>query len=186
MPADRNSIKKVIVVGAGFAGIKVCKKLVNCPQCELVLVDRNNYHLFQPLLYQVAMQQGAFIGRLIRSELRGKPRNHFRYFDKGMMATIGRSRAVVSSHGIRLTGLFAWIIWALVHILFLIEFKNRFFVFLQWAWAYFSFGRGARLILRKDWRLYDQPNGDHLNLTNTIQTSAEPIEPTEFPNKTGD
>jgi len=132
----------------------------------------------------VAMQQGAFIGRLIRGELRGKPRNHFRYFDKGMMATIGRSKAVVSSHGIRLTGFLAWLIWALVHILFLIEFKNRFFVFLQWAWAYFSFGRGARLILRKDWRLYDQPNSDHLNRTNPIQTTEKQTAPAQSPDKT--
>jgi NADH:ubiquinone reductase (H+-translocating) len=109
-----------------------------------------------PGVAPVAIQQGKHIGRLIRRELKGKPRQPFHYFDKGIMATIGRSKAVVSSHGIRLTGLIAWLIWAFVHIAFLMEFKNRVFVFFQWVWAYFSFGRGARLIVHKNWRFYDE------------------------------
>lgn len=115
-----------------------------------------------PGIAPVAIQQGSYVGSLIRRELRGKPRRPFRYFDKGMMATIGRSKAVVSSHGINLSGFFAWLIWAFVHIVFLMEFKNRIFVFLQWAWAYFSFGRGARLIVQKNWRFYDRDSENAL------------------------
>jgi len=109
-----------------------------------------------PGIAPVAIQQGTHVGRLIRGELRGKPRVPFRYYDKGMMATIGRSKAVVSSHGVKLSGFPAWLIWAFVHVFFLIEFKNRLFVFLQWVFAYFSFGRGARLIVQKSWRFYDR------------------------------
>jgi NADH dehydrogenase len=70
------------------------------------------------------------------------------------MATIGRSKAVVSTGPFQFSGWFAWAAWAFVHVFFLIKFRNRFFVFLQWAWAYFTFGRGARLITHKTWRFY--------------------------------
>jgi NADH dehydrogenase len=101
----------------------------------------------------VAMQQGRYLARLIRREVAGKPRLPFRFVDKGQMATIGRSRAVVEIGKFRMAGFFAWLIWLVVHIYYLTGFKNRLLVVLQWAWSYLTFRRGARLIVSKEWRL---------------------------------
>lgn len=100
----------------------------------------------------VAMQQGRFLGQAILNDLAGKPRGEFRFLDKGQMATIGRSRAVVEVGKYRFAGWFAWITWLVVHIFYLTGFKNRFFVVLSWAWSYLTFRRGARLIVDKKWR----------------------------------
>lgn len=100
----------------------------------------------------VAMQQGRFIGRTILSDLRGEPREPFRFLDKGKMATIGRSRAIVEVGRFQFAGFFAWLTWLVVHIFYLTGFKNRFFVVLSWAWSYLTFRRGARLIVEKEWR----------------------------------
>jgi len=108
----------------------------------------------------VAMQQGHYLARLIRRELAGKPREPFRFADKGQMATIGRSRAIVEIGGLKLAGFPAWLLWLVVHIYYLTGFKNRLLVVLQWAWSYLSFRRGARLIVNKEWRFgvpIDQP-----------------------------
>ena len=107
-----------------------------------------------PGLAPVALQQGRHLARTLRRELDGKPREPFRYRNKGQMATIGRSRAVLEMGRLRLAGLPAWIAWLLVHVYYLVGFKNRLFVVLQWAWAYWRFRRGARLIVGKSWRFY--------------------------------
>lgn len=104
-----------------------------------------------PGLAPVAMQQGRHIGRelarVIRSGSSEKLEfNAFRYRDKGMMATIGRSRAVVELGKFKLTGFLAWSAWLFVHIFYLIGFQNRLFVFLRWAKGYLTLKRGARLI----------------------------------------
>ena len=109
---------------------------------------------YLPALAQVAMQQGGFVGRLIRGEVKGKPRTEFKYRDKGIMATIGRSRAVVSSGRFAFAGFFAWLLWVVIHIAYLVQFKNKLFVLLQWAYSYFKFGVGARLIVHKSWKFY--------------------------------
>jgi len=103
----------------------------------------------------VAMQQGRYLARTIRRELKGQTRLPFRFVDKGQMATIGRSRAVVEIGRLRITGFPAWLLWLIVHIYYLTGFKNRLFVVLQWAWSYVSFRRGARLIVSKEWRMKD-------------------------------
>lgn len=113
---------------------------------------------YLPGIAPVALQQGAYVGRLIRSELKGVSRKPFKYLDKGIMATIGRSKAVVYTGGFQFHGILAWLIWVFVHILYLVSFKNKVFVFLQWVWAYFKFGRGARLIVHKTWRFYSGKN----------------------------
>lgn len=105
-----------------------------------------------PGLAPVAIQQGSFVARQIKRVMRGAPLEEFRYRDKGAMATIGRKRAVLQFRALRLSGFVAWIAWLLVHIYYLIGFKNKLLVFIQWAWSYISFRRGARLILQKDWR----------------------------------
>ena len=108
-----------------------------------------------PGVAPAAAQQGRFIADTIRNELDGKPRGEFRYNDKGQMATIGRSRAITEVGKFKLTGIFAWVVWLVVHIYFLTGFRNRIFVVLSWAWSFITFRRGARLIINKRWRSYD-------------------------------
>ena len=104
-----------------------------------------------PGLAPVAMQQGRFVGSLIKKTLTGKrPLETFKYIDKGQMATVGRSRAVAMYKGLHFSGFVAWMAWLLVHIYYLIGFKNRLFVLFQWAWTYLTFRRGARLIIEKE------------------------------------
>jgi NADH dehydrogenase len=102
----------------------------------------------------VAMQQGIYFANTIRAELKGKPRKPFRYRDLGQMATIGRARAISEFGRLKLTGLPAWWFWLLVHIYRLSGFRNRLSVLFQWAWSYWTFGRGARLIVGKEWKAY--------------------------------
>ncbi len=107
-----------------------------------------------PGMAPVALQQGRYLARLIRAKARGRDYPDFRFRDKGQMATIGRRRAILQSGNFRLAGIAAWIAWLIIHIYYLAGFKNRLFVVLQWAWSYFTVGRGARLIVDKDWRFY--------------------------------
>lgn len=95
-----------------------------------------------------AMQMGAYVGTLVAREAAGVvgPRPVFRYVDKGILATIGRARAVAVLGGRLYAGWFAWVFWALLHVTYLIGFRNRFTVMLDWAWNYVFFERGARLI----------------------------------------
>jgi NADH dehydrogenase len=101
-----------------------------------------------PGVSAVAMQQGRHAARNILSMIEGRKPQRFWYFDKGSMATIGRNKAVADLHFLHLSGLPAWIAWLFVHILFLVGFRNRVVVLFQWAWAYFTFNKGARLITR--------------------------------------
>jgi NADH dehydrogenase len=99
----------------------------------------------------VALQQGAYAARLIARRARGRPApGPFSYWDRGIMATIGRSRAVADAFGVRFWGFPAWLAWLFVHLFFLIEFENRVLVLLQWAWNYLTFGRNARLITGRE------------------------------------
>ncbi|MCH9655676.1 MAG: NAD(P)/FAD-dependent oxidoreductase [Planctomycetes bacterium] len=100
----------------------------------------------------VALQQGKYIGKTIRQELKGKPRSNYYFHDKGQMATIGRSRAIVEIGRFKIAGFIAWVVWLVVHIFYLTGFKNRILVVMQWAWSYLSFRRGARLIVDRDWK----------------------------------
>ncbi len=99
-----------------------------------------------PGVAQVAIQSGRHAARMIERDLKGKPREPFHYFDKGQLAVIGRGRAVADVFGLRFGGFIAWFVWAFIHILFLIGFRNRLSVMLQWAWSYFTYEQGARLI----------------------------------------
>jgi NADH dehydrogenase len=105
-----------------------------------------------PGLAPVAMQMGSCAGENILRTILGKPRKDFHYIDKGMMATIGRKSAIVQMKHIEFGGYLAWVTWLFIHIYYLIGFKNRLFVFMQWAWSYVTFKRGARLIVDKEWR----------------------------------
>jgi NADH dehydrogenase len=101
-----------------------------------------------PGVSPVAMQEGRHAARNILRMIRGEKPQPFHYFDKGSMATIGRNKAVADLKFFHLSGLFAWLAWLFVHIIFLVGFRNRMLVLIQWAWAYLSFDKGARLITR--------------------------------------
>jgi NADH dehydrogenase len=99
-----------------------------------------------PGVSPVAMQEGRYVARAIEARLRGLATPPFHYVDKGTLAVIGRGEAVAEIAGLRLRGLPAWLVWCFVHIFYLIGFRNRFVVMFEWAWAYASYQRGARLI----------------------------------------
>ena len=101
-----------------------------------------------PQLAPVAMQQGRHVAREIVRSLDGRRPRRFRYFDKGTMATIGRNSAVAELPlGLRFRGFLAWLMWLGLHLVYLIGFRNRTTVLLNWAWNYFTYDRGARLIV---------------------------------------
>ena len=99
-----------------------------------------------PGVAQGGMQMGTHAARCIAADLAEKPRKEFFYFDKGNLATIGRQAAVADIGPFKISGLVAWLIWVFIHILYLIGFRNRLLVMLQWAWAYVTYQRGVRLI----------------------------------------
>ena len=99
-----------------------------------------------PGVSPAAMQMGGATAKNILRDLRDEPRKNFQYVDKGTMATIGRSRAIADVHGWHFTGFIAWLMWLLLHIVFLIGFRNRISVMMEWFWAYLSRERSARLI----------------------------------------
>jgi NADH:ubiquinone reductase (H+-translocating) len=111
------------------------------------LKDKNGKIL--PGIAPVAMQQGRFVAKLINSELKGKPRDKFKYIDKGNVATIGKAKAVAEIRGFKFYGFTAWLLWSFIHIFYLIGFKNRFRVMIEWIWYYITNKRDTRLIVGK-------------------------------------
>ncbi len=99
-----------------------------------------------PGVAPAAVQEGRHAAANVMRALRGQPYVPFRYKDRGSLATIGRAAAVVERGCIKVNGLVAWILWLVVHILWLIGFRNRFLVLSEWAWTYLRYERGARLI----------------------------------------
>jgi NADH:quinone reductase (non-electrogenic) len=100
-----------------------------------------------PGVAQVAIQGGAYAARAIRARLQGrKELLPFRYFNKGDMAVIGRAAAIANIFGFHLAGLFAWLTWLFVHLMYIVEFQSRVLVFVQWGFEFLTFSRGARLI----------------------------------------
>ncbi len=99
-----------------------------------------------PGICPAAIQMGQYVARSIAGDLVGRARRPFEYWDKGQLAVIGRGHAVADIWKLRFGGFPAWLIWIFVHILFLIGFRNRIMVMLEWGWAYFTYHRGARLI----------------------------------------
>ena len=99
-----------------------------------------------PGVSPAAMQMGTNAAENILRDMKGKPRQDFEYWDKGTMATIGRSKAIVQAAGFHFKGLIAWLMWLFLHVFFLIGFRNRFAVMFEWFWAYLTRERSARLI----------------------------------------
>ena len=94
----------------------------------------------------LVFMMGKFAARQIQRSLAGQGREAFTYVNKGTLATIGRSKAVGDLGKLHISGLFAWLAWLFVHLLFLIGFRNRFMVMMEWAWAYITYNHSARLI----------------------------------------
>jgi NADH dehydrogenase len=99
-----------------------------------------------PGVAPVALQQGAHVARAIRLRLAQRPVRPFRYRDKGQLATIGRAAAVADLGRLQFSGYPAWLLWLFIHLMYLVEFENRLLVFVQWAWNYLTWDRGARII----------------------------------------
>lgn len=102
-----------------------------------------------PMLAQVAIQQGKSLGRNLLNIKNNGLLIIFKYKDKGTMATIGRNRAVADIGRWHVTGFFAWVIWIAVHLMFLMGFRNKLIVFINWMYSYFTYERGTRIILRR-------------------------------------
>ncbi|MFZ0786223.1 MAG: NAD(P)/FAD-dependent oxidoreductase [Candidatus Acidiferrales bacterium] len=102
-----------------------------------------------PGVAQPAIQEGRYVGRTIAARLRGETLPPFHYREKGSLATIGRGAAVADLNGVRLSGFSAWLIWIFIHLAYIIEFRTRLLVLVQWAWVYFTYDRSARLITGK-------------------------------------
>ena len=110
-----------------------------------------------PGVAPVAMQQGRYVATLIDRETPPEHRRPFRFSDRGMLATIGRAKAVAQLGPFRFAGLFAWLLWCVVHIFFLIGFRNRLRVMSEWMWYYLTFKPGARLLFAQPGRSLGQP-----------------------------
>ena len=140
-PADR--VGRVVVnedlTIPGHSEVQVIGDLANFP-----------HQTGEPLpgISPVAMQQGRHAARNVLAMVKGQKPQRFRYWDKGTMATIGRNKAVADLKFVHLSGLPAWLAWLFVHIIFLVGYRNRLLVLFQWAWAYLTFDKGARLITR--------------------------------------
>jgi len=170
---DTKMSASVILWAAGVAASSLGKKLgVPVDRAGRVLVERDLSLPGHPEVFvigdlaalkdesgkllpgvaPVAILEGRYVGKLIKREAalpetsNPAPRKPFHYFDKGSLATIGRAAAVAQFGKIHISGFAAWLAWLFVHIFFLIGFRNRLLVFIQWAWSYFTYERGARLI----------------------------------------
>jgi NADH dehydrogenase len=117
-----------------------------------------------PGVAPVAMQQGRATAENIKRDLHQQPRKNFHYFDKGSLATIGRAAGIAQRGRIHISGYFAWLAWLFVHVFFLIGFRNRIIVLIQWAWSYLTYERGARLITGNTslpgWRGTEEESGE--------------------------
>ena len=164
---DTRMIAPVILWAAGVAASPLGKKLgVPCDRAGRVQVQPDLSIPSHPEVFVIgdlatlkdengkpvpgvapaAMQEGTFVAKTIRRDLTGRPRQNFKYWDKGSLATIGRAAAVAQFGKIHISGFVAWLSWLFIHIFFLIGFRNRLLVFIQWAWSYMTYERGARLI----------------------------------------
>src|SRR5262249_36490252 len=127
-----------------------------------------------PGVAPAAIQEGKAAAKNILRSSHGKPRQEFHYQDKGSLATIGRAAAVAQFGKVPISGLFAWLAWLFIHLFFLVGFRNRLIVMLEWAWSYFTYQRGARLITGSSslpsWEAFLAKRGE----ASTIEASSVP------------
>lgn len=123
---------------------------------DIACMQSDNYPKGHPMMAQPAIQQGRQLGENLVRLIEKKPLKPFDYTDKGSMATVGRNKAVCDLEHIKFQGVFAWFVWMFVHLFFLIGFRNRVVVFVNWVYNYIKFDREARLIIRPYKRDYSQ------------------------------
>ncbi|MES2743814.1 MAG: NAD(P)/FAD-dependent oxidoreductase [Bdellovibrionota bacterium] len=161
-----SSMNKTLGVPLDPGGRVIVEDLMNIPGYPEIFVIGDQAHFKgvdgKPLpgLAPVATQQGRHLAKNIKAMVAGKTPKPFRYIDKGFMATIGRNKAIAEVGKLKLKGFIAWMAWLLVHVYFLIGFKNRVAVLLQWIWSYFTHNKGARLITNRDWRTHTGPESE--------------------------
>ena len=149
-------IGRALGVPVDRAGRVAVEPDLSVPGHSEVFVVGDLMHLEQdgaavPGIAPAAIQSGKHAAKNIARRVAGRPVLPFRYFDKGSLATIGRAAAVADLGRLHFAGFFAWWLWWLIHIAYLIGFRNRLVVMLGWAWQYFAFSRGARLITGRAW-----------------------------------
>lgn len=116
---------------------------------DVAAVQTEEHPYGLPMLASVAVQQGSHLGKNLNLLAREKPMKPFVYKDKGTMATVGRHLAVVDTKRLKFGGGLAWFLWMFVHLMLLVDFRSRLIVFVNWAWSYFFYDKGTRLIVRK-------------------------------------
>jgi len=116
---------------------------------DIAAIVSDHYPSGHPMVAQVAIQQGKQLANNILLQLQGKERKKFSYKDKGSLATIGKRKAVADIGKLRFGGYIAWLLWSVVHLLSISGFRNKLLVGLNWAWSYFTYDKGNRLIIRK-------------------------------------
>ena len=128
---------------------------------DVAYMESESYPKGYPQVAPVAIQQAANLAKNLVNLEKGKELKPFSYFDKGSMATIGRNRAVVDMKGFHLKGIIAWMAWMFVHLLFLMGFRNRLVVLMNWIYSYFTYDKGSRIIIRPfDRTKYKKPKMD--------------------------
>ena len=146
---------KTLKIETDRAGRAIVEKDCSIPEYENIFVIGDACSLndekgnLLPGVAQVAMQQGKFVANIISKNIPKSKRENFHYVDKGSLATIGKAKAVAEIKGFKFSGLFAWLLWSFIHIFFLISFKNRFRVMIEWIWYYITNKRGTRLLVGK-------------------------------------
>jgi NADH dehydrogenase len=128
-----------------------------------------------PATCPAAIQMGEYVASAIADDLAKRPRRPFRYRHKGQLAVIGRGHAVADLGAFRARGFVAWLLWIFIHIFFLIGFRNRLMVMIDWAWSYVTFQRGARVITGR-WRPGDRSRVDGSQTTEEFTVvSSTPV-----------
>ena len=125
---------------------------------DIACMATENHPTGHPMVAQAAIQQGKHLADQLLAEQNNRPTSPFAYHDKGSLATIGKRKAVADLGRIRLTGFKAWLIWSFVHVVSLVGFRNRFMVFTNWMFSYFTYEKGNRFIVRR----FDRRNGEEL------------------------
>lgn len=149
-----------IIAGGNRINVNEFNQVIGHPEIfaigDIACMVTEDYPRGHPMVAQPAIQQGNLLGKNLVNLIENKPMKPFVYFDKGSMATIGRNKAVCDIKKFRFQGVFAWFVWMFVHLFFLIGFRNRMVVFINWVYNYIRFDREARLIIRPFKRDYSQ------------------------------
>ncbi len=138
--------KRILVDGTNL--VKDSKNIYAIGDIALMENVDEAYPKGHPQMAQPAIQQGALLAKNLKAIEQGKPTKEFKYKDLGCMATIGKNKAVAEIFGIKFGGFFAWILWMGVHLMSILGVRNKFFVFMDWVWSYFTYDRSNRMILK--------------------------------------